>query len=343
MKIAIIGCGLIGKKRAEVIKMQAQDEIVACCDINPQIAQAFSQQFGCRSYPTAEDVLKDSEADTIIISVVNKFAKPLIIEALRSNRHVLAEKPLGRNVEESTEVLRVLEMQQTQSKQFLAVKTGFNLRFHPAIQKAKSLMDENVLGRLYFIRAQYGHGGRPGMEQEWRASKDLCGGGELLDQGVHIVDLCRWFAGDITSVSSTLRTNYWKMEVEDTAFVQMRTKENVDIQFQVGWTLWKNTFVFEIFGENGYIRLHGLGGSYGDETFEWGIRNPLGGVPTIQKEVYKNSDSCWQLEWNEYREAIQASRQPRASARDGHEANRVIDAIYQSARLNRPVEIAPYD
>lgn len=336
MRVAIIGCGLIGKKRAEAIKLQGEDEIVACYDINPQASESLSQKYECKSYPTAEQLLKDSDSESIIVSVVNKFAKPFILQALEKNCHVLAEKPLGCNLEESAEILRALSKKQNQ---YLAVKTGFNLRFHPAILKAKSLMSDGDIGPLFFIRAQYGHGGRPGMEKEWRASKELCGGGELLDQGVHIVDLCRWFAGDIENVSSVIRTNFWKIEVEDTAFVQMRTRLGTDVQFQVGWTLWKNTFAFELFGEKGYIRIQGLGGSYGEETLEIGIRNPQGGVPTIQKEVFKNSDSCWAAEWSEYKSAIQEGRQPHASARDGHEANRVIDAIYQAAYLNRPVEL----
>lgn len=334
MKIAIIGCGLIGKKRAEAIKLHGKDEIVACCDTNTAIADSFSQQYGCPAYLTAEQLLKHANPDSIIISVVNKFAKPYILQAIEAHRHVLAEKPLGRNLQESKEILDLLAKQP-----YLAVKTGFNLRFHPAIQKAKSLIETNLLGRLYFIRAQYGHGGRPGMESEWRASKDLCGGGELLDQGVHIVDLCRWFGGEIATVSSVLRTYFWKIEVEDTAFVQMQTKQGIDIQFQVGWTFWKNTFAFEIYGENGYIRISGLGGSYGEETLETGIRNPKGGVPSIQKEIFQNPDSCWLAEWNEYKNAIEGRRPPHASAQDGHEANRVIDAIYQASHLNRPIQL----
>ncbi len=330
MKVAVIGCGLIGKKRAGAIRVQQEDEIVGCFDTNHAAAEAFSKEYNCPVYPTAEQLF--SKADAIIVSVVNKFAKPYVLQALASKRHVLAEKPLGRNLFESGEIVEALK-----SHPYLAIKTGFNLRFHPAIQKAKSLLE--TIGPLYFIRAQYGHGGRPGMENEWRSSKDLCGGGELLDQGVHLIDLCRWFGGEIATVSSVLRTYHWKIEVEDTAFVQMRSKQGTDIQFQVGWTFWKNTFSFELFGEKGYIRISGLGGSYGEETLEIGMRNPKGGVPSIQKEVFSNTDICWLAEWNEYKSAIQAQRQPHASAQDGHEANRVIDAIYRASQLNRPVEL----
>src|SRR5438105_2060180 len=103
MKVAIIGCGLIGKKRAEAIKVQGEDEVVACCDVNPQASEIFAQQYQCKSYPTVDQLLDQSQAESIIISVVNKFAKPYILQALATNRHVLAEKPLGRNAEESAE------------------------------------------------------------------------------------------------------------------------------------------------------------------------------------------------------------------------------------------------
>jgi len=336
MKVAIIGCGLIGKKRAEAIKALGEDEIVACCDILPEASSAFSSQYLCKSYPTVDQLLQESEADSVVISVVNKFAKNYVLQTLESKRHVLAEKPLGRNSRESSEILEFIRKQ---PPSFLALKTGFNLRFHPAIQKTKHLLTEGIIGSLLFIRAQYGHGGRPGMEKEWRASKDLCGGGELLDQGVHIIDLARWFAGDISRVSAVLKTYFWKMDVEDTAFVQMETNRRVDIQFQVGWTIWKNTFSFELFGENGYIRISGLGGSYGEETLEVGIRNPKGGAPAVQKEIFQNPESCWLAEWNEYKLAIQSGRQPEASLNDGHEANRVVEAIYQAAHFKRPVDL----
>jgi predicted dehydrogenase len=333
MKVAIIGCGLIGKKRAEAIRVQGEDRVIGCYDANSEAAESFSRQFECPSFATSDELLGLSGANAAVVSVVNKFAKPYVLQALEKGLHVLAEKPLGRNLRESDEIIQALG----EKPGYFAVKTGFNLRFHPAMQRAKEKLAS--IGTLYFIRAQYGHGGRPGMEKEWRASKDLCGGGELLDQGVHLIDLCRWFAGDISSVSAVLRTNFWKMEVEDTAFVQLRTKQGADIQFHVGWTLWKNTFDFELFGEKGYLRISGLGGSYGEETIEIGIRNPRGGPPFVEKETFPNPDICWLAEWNEYKSAICERRQPHASAYDGHEANRVVDAIYRSAQMNCTVAL----
>jgi len=122
-----------------------------------------------------------------------------------------------------------------------------------------------------------GTGTEAGLEwKRRRASKDLCGGGELLDQGVHLVDMCRWFAGDMRSVFGVVQTKYWPIEVEDNAFVYMQSITGVDIQFNVSWTNWRNIFSFEIFGTDGYLRMEGLGGSYGLETLEHGIRRKMG-------------------------------------------------------------------
>ena len=177
------------------------------------------------------------------------------------------------------------------------------------------------------------------MEREWRASKDLCGGGELLDQGVHVVDLCRWFAGDIKSVFGTAKTKFWPMEVEDCAFVYMESLSGVDIQFNVSWTNWRNIFSFEIFGTEGYLRMEGLGGSYGTETLEYGKRKPHGGVPEIEVYEFPGEDVSWQNEWAEFKSAIEEHRQPIGNGVDGMKANQIVQAIYKSSEEKRVVQL----
>ncbi|MCX5814380.1 MAG: Gfo/Idh/MocA family oxidoreductase [Proteobacteria bacterium] len=118
----------------------------------------------------------------------------------------------------------------------VVLKTGFNHCLHPAIWKAKELIDEGEIGRCLNIRARYGYGGRPGMENEWRASKDLCGGGELLDQGVHVIDLICWFGGEVKEVYGKVETKFWDMEVEDNAFAILKTESDVTAPFHVSWT-----------------------------------------------------------------------------------------------------------
>lgn len=323
MNISIIGCGLIGQKRA--LALQDDDHLISCCDNNQDILKNYATKLGCRGYENYIDLIDSNESDIIIVSVVNKFALPIISYALSKGKHVLAEKPLGRNVSEADELVACA------SKNKVVLKTGFNHRFHPAVWQAREMLDHGKIGKLITIRARYGHGGRPGMENEWRASKDLCGGGELLDQGVHIIDLCHWFSGDIKSVFGKAATKFWNLEVEDNAFALMESVSGVDIQFHVSWTNWKNIFSFELFGEDGYLRIEGLGGSYGPETLEFGLRKKEGGKPEIQFFDYPAEDFSWKNEWLEFKDAISNKREPIGSGDDGLYANRIIEAIYKSS------------
>jgi predicted dehydrogenase len=328
VKIGIIGCGLIGKKRALVL--ESDDILVACCDTNIELGQKFAIEFNCEFYENYSDLLT-KDCDTIIVSVINKFTKEIVKLALELDKNVLVEKPMGKNFKESLCIL-------INSKDKM-LKVGFNHRFHPAIWKAKELFDAGSIGKLMFIRGIYGHGGRPGMETEWRASKDLCGGGELLDQGVHLIDLSRWFAGDIKTVFGKVSTKFWNIEVEDNAFMLLQSINDVDIQLNVSWTNWKNTFQFEIFGTDGYLKINGLGRWYGKETLEFGKRKIQGGVPDIEVFEYDDDDISWIKEWQEFKSAIKVNRQPIGNGVDGGKANQIIDALYKSSTKNKIIKI----
>ncbi len=177
------------------------------------------------------------------------------------------------------------------------------------------------------------------IRERWRASKGLCGGGELLDQGVHIIDLIRWFGGGIIEVFGKVETKFWDIKVEDNALAILKTENNVTASFHVSWTNWKNIFSFEVFGTDGYLRIEGLGGSYGPETLEFGRRKKEGGRPDINVFEFSPEDISWKEEWKEFKKAIFEKRDPIGSGIDGLKANQVIDAIYKSSELGCFVEI----
>ena len=333
MNVGIIGAGFVGAKRAALL--DDDDNLAMICDTNVSVAKELSQKYRSKSTDDYRHVAHDTDIEIVVISVINKFAAPIAIEMLKSGKHVLCEKPLGKNFEESDQILSVAK----QSGKIL--KTGFNHRFHGAIMKVKELIDGNEIGKIINIRARYGHGGRPGMEQEWRCSKDLCGGGELLDQGVHIIDLCRWFLDrEVTQVYGKVYNSFWQTEVEDNAFFHLEFGNNILAMCHISWTNWKNIFSFEIFGNQGYIKINGLGGSYGKERVEVGYRNVEGGVPDIKSYEFPDEDDSWALEWNEFKQAIKGNREPMGSGQDGYEANRIVDAIYRSSNLSKPIIIA---
>ncbi|MDP1623935.1 MAG: Gfo/Idh/MocA family oxidoreductase [Bacteroidales bacterium] len=331
MKVGIIGCGLIGRKRASAL--DKDDILVAACDTNKEVAEAFASTFDCPVFTDPSALISKTDCEIIIVAVVNKFILGITEEALKLGKHVLAEKPLGRNASESKRMVDAALLNNR------ILKTGFNHRFHPALSKAKAMFDDGQIGKLLFIRGRYGHGGRPGMEKEWRASKDLCGGGELLDQGVHLIDLSRWFAGDIRTAFGKVRTKFWDMEVEDNAFILLESIDKVDIQLQVSWTNWKNIFSMEIFGSDGYLKIEGLGGSYGPETLEFGKRRTEGGRPDIELFEFPPEDISWNKEWNEFKQAIRNGCEPIGNGMDGHRANEIIEALYASSERGTIIEL----
>jgi predicted dehydrogenase len=375
LKVGIIGCGLIGNKRAAVIKNDPESVLRAASDVTVINAAVLLQQFGAgaggRACQDWRNMLNEEKFDAVIVATPNKYLKKISLWALQRGINVLCEKPLGRNPWESERLVKVAR------ENGAILKTGFNHRHHSAIYKAHDLTARGEIGPVYFIRCVYGHGGRPGYEKEWRASRDICGGGEMLDQGVHVVDLFRWFLGDFDEAFGYTPTCYWNTEEEDNAFALFRTAKGQTAQMHTSWTQWKNRFTFEIFGEAGYLIINGLGGSYGVETLTIGKRpinrgrspiyektgktgtaphfpyvkkgrSPsfsgapvyLGGVPEEETIVFDGPDVSWELEWQEFKAAIREKREPLGSGRDGLEANRMIAAVYKSVAENRPVKLS---
>jgi predicted dehydrogenase len=347
LNLAIVGCGVIGRRRAAVAR-ELKDHIVIVADIDAERAKKTAEENDCEWTCDWRKAVEHEKVDAVIVSTINKFLAPVTIEAASRAKHVLSEKPLGRNHEEARLMVDAAH------KSGVILKTGFNHRHHPAIQKAHALCTQNEIGPLMFIRATYGHGGRPGYDREWRADADLSGGGELLDQGVHIIDLCRWFLGDFVEVSGFLDTCYWDLgyrkdsgnvnsqkasQLEDNAFALLRTAEGRVAQFQTSWTQWKNRFTFEAFGRDGYAVIDGLGGSYGKETLIIGKRRPESGPPIEERFEFTGPDLSWQEEWAEFRSAIQESRQPLANGDDGLRVMQVIAGIYESARTGKAMRL----
>jgi predicted dehydrogenase len=255
---------------------------------------------------------------------------------------VLCEKPPGRSAVETA------QMAAAASRSGCVLKVGFNHRHHPAVWQAHQACAEGVIGTPHFIRAVYGHGGRPGYDKEWRGSADLAGGGELLDQGVHILDLCRWFIGEFNQVYAQTATYFWPLgyfagenspRMEDNAFALLRTAAGQTAQFHTSWTQWKNRFSFEVFGDKGYIRIEGFGGSYGIESLTIGLRRQESGPPDEQHLQFEGPDLSWQAEWQEFKDAVANHRQPLASGEDGLQTMRLLEALYASARTDQVVHL----
>lgn len=332
-KVAIIGAGNIGGKRAISINKFHYSKVVVVVDVDYEKAKKLSRELQAETESDWKKVLKRKDIDIVVVSCINKYLAPISITALGERKHVLCEKPLGRNCEESKKIIEAAQRNRVR------LKTGFNHRHLPAIVKAKQLLDNGKIGKLCFMRCRYGHGGRPGYEKEWRANKELCGGGELLDQGVHVIDLFRWFAGDFDEAFGYIHTCFWNMKVEDNAFAMLKNKSGIIASMHTSWTQWKNLFSFEIFGTDGYLTIDGLGGNYGVETLKIGKRKPEGGPPKEEIIKFSDGDVSWETEWREFISAIKENREPNGNGWDGYQANKIIEAIYKSVRVGESVRI----
>src|SRR5580765_723933 len=215
MRVGIVGCGLIGHKRAKAL---GEHTLVATADVDlTKAAQLAALHPDCEPVPDWRSLVARSDIDAVIISTTNNSLALIAEAAVQAGKHVLIEKPAARNAKDLAPVVNRAR------NGHIVVKVGFNHRFHPAFLKARALVDEGAIGDLLYVRGRYGHGGRLGYDKEWRADPEIAGGGELLDQGVHLIDLTRWFLGDIAEVRGHVETFFWKMPVEDNGFVFLRT------------------------------------------------------------------------------------------------------------------------
>ena len=197
-----------------------------------------------------------------------------------------------------------------------------------ALQRARALIDEGALGPLMFLRGRYGHGGRVGYDREWRADPARSGGGELIDQGVHLIDLAGWFLGSFTTIDGFAATYFWDMPVDDNGFLLLRTDSGQAAFLHVSCTEWKNLFSLEIYGRDAKIAIDGLGGSYGVERLTFYKMLPEMGPPETSAWEYPRGDQSWSLEWTEFLEDIRLGRQPSAGLDAARAALDVVGTIY---------------
>lgn len=319
--IAIIGCGLIGKKRINTLNDRGV--LIACADSNLQKAKEVSSSTNSLYFENWKEVLKLKEVDIVIVSTLHDSLAEISLEAIRANKNVLVEKPAARSSKELRPLIKAIKNKK------IKVRVGFNHRYHPAIMKAKEIFDSGEIGDSMFIRARYGHGGRIGYEKEWRANPKKSGGGELIDQGPHLIDLSRWFLGDFTEVQGTIKNYFWDMPVEDNGFMTLETSDGKVAFLQVSCTEWKNLFSMEIYGSTGKLEISGLGGSYGVEKLSLFKMLPEMGPPKEKHWEFSDSDISWQCEMNDFYDDIILDRESLPGLDDAFETLNVIEKIYK--------------
>jgi predicted dehydrogenase len=316
MRVAIVGCGLIGRKRAGAL---CGCELATACDVDAGRAAAL-----CGDYSTDwRETVHRADVDIVLVATTHDLLAPIAAEAAAAGKHVLMEKPGARRAIELDPVIAASQ------KTGALVRVGFNHRYHRALQKAREIVDSGALGPLMFVRGRYGHGGRIGYEQEWRANAAVSGGGEAIDQGSHLIDLARWFLGDFPHVEGRAPTYFWKMPVEDNAFFLLRTAQGQTAMLHASWTEWKNLFSLEIAGEIGKLEINGLGGSYGTERLTHYAMSAEMGPPETFAWEYPMADNSWEMEFRAFLDDIRLGRKPEPGPEDAQAVLRVIEAVYK--------------
>jgi predicted dehydrogenase len=290
----------------------------------------------CEATNRWEDVVEREDINVVLVCTPPNLHAVTSIAAMKKGKNVLCEKPLARTLKEAEDMLVAARTSN------VILKCGFNHRHHPGIQKAREWFDKGAIGELNFIRCRYGICGRPGYEKEWRANPDIVSGGQLMEQGIHAVDLFRWFLGEFNEVVGFTATRYWNTApLEDNAFVLFRTSKGQVASLHSSLTQWKNLFSFELFGQDGYIVVEGLGGGYGTEKTILGKRAFL---EPFKDEItyFRGGDISWYEEWKEFTAAIAEKREPVGNGDDGIAALRLVNAAYESVRKGTAIKLSQF-
>jgi predicted dehydrogenase len=330
LRVGVVGCGLIGHKRAAALGLE--DELVGASDLSSAAAKQLVAEHGGRVCADVTALL-DLAPDVVVVAVSHDALADLATRALQGGAHVLIEKPAGLNS------AQIEQLQAAAAAADRRVKVGFNHRFHPGIARAAQEVHSGEHGELMHLRARYGHGGRLGYEREWRADPARSGGGELIDQGMHLLDLTHWFAGPLPLYSALLRTEFWDAPVEDNAALVLGEPEGRQgpwAMLHVSWTEWKNLFSLELFCTTAKLEIDGLVRSYGPQRLRIYRMRPELGPPELEEITFEDIDTSWDREWEHFAEAISNGGKLLGDLGDAHYAWSCVEAAYaQSPAYSR--------
>ena len=331
LSVGIVGAGLIGGKRADAL--HEGDRVVAVHDADPLRADALAGRLGVASDHHL-DALLERQPDVVVVATTHDALADLACRALDAGSHVLVEKPAGLSV---ADVDRIAVAAATAKR---LVKVGFNHRFHPGIRRAITEARSGQFGPVMYMRARYGHGGRLGYEREWRADAARSGGGELIDQGMHLIDLSNALHGNLPLHSALVHTDYWDMDVDDNAVVTLGAPERSTpwTSFHVSCSEWKNVFDLEIYCRTAKWHVVGLAGSYGPQVLRTYRMRPEMGPPDMDETTPVEGDSSWAAEWGHFRSAILNDSGIRLDGdlSDARYAHEVVQDIYASNGYRTP-------
>ncbi len=321
IKVGVIGVGSFGEKRATAIKSSTSGELVGLADADFERAKIVSRKLEVPYY-RVEELLGKKEIEVILVCVPNKYHMPLTVRALEAGKHVLCEKPFARTTAEASSMVEAAK----RAGRFL--KTGSNHRYFLSVQKAYEIFKQGAIGEIISFNGRIGNNGER-LKNSWFWDKEISGGGTLLDNGCHLLDIARWFMGDFTEAVGMTTNLYWKdCPVEDTATGVFLTKDGKMATINSSWRQLSGYFHFEVNGKDGYITVDGRFDTHGGDNLYW---QSLKGERIIHSFNYDQvPPKSYEMELEEFFSNLEKGTEPQPSGRDGLEVIKMVEAIYKS-------------
>lgn len=326
--LAVVGCGKFGTKRIEASRQAGEViDLRAVVDVNPQRAATAGARFGVRHTTDLAAVLEDPQVEAVIIAVPNSLHAPLAVQALDAGKHVMVEKPLATKPKEAEQIVKAA----LRNDRF--VKTASNHRFFPTVIQAYDWYAQGLIGEALSFRGAIGNNGSL-TRDSWFWKKEIAGGGTMIDNACHLLDIARMFMGGFSMCLGQVANLYWKQaEVEDYATGIFVTERGRQALITSSWTQWTGYFYFEIWGEEGYIFVDSRGNdrvTIGDNRNSVVRTYDFGDVPI----------SSHRDELQYFAECVRTGQQPVPSALDGREVIKMIDGVYRSTENRIWVSLA---
>lgn len=339
LKVGIAGYGIVGRRRRACIDQHPDLQTVSVCDKSFENVGEFSD--GVRFYPSYHEMLGEN-LDILIVCLTNDVNPEATIAGLERGLHVFCEKPPGRNLED---IMRVIQVERQHPG--CCLMYGFNHRYHDSVQDAINIIRSGELGRIINLRGVYGKSKIITYNQtDWRTKRAVAGGGVLLDQGIHMVDLMRLFAGEFTHVQSVVTNSHWGYDVEDNAYAIMQTDDGIVGMLNSSATQWRHRFNLDINLERGSVILGGLltgTKSYGAETLTVATVDHAtnNGDPKEQLTRY-NRDPSWEMEIKKFADCILRGEPiEHGTSRDAYNTMKLVSQIYYADTIWRDKFIIP--
>jgi len=325
IRFAVVGCGRMGLRRIKRIDSHPEAELIGVADVDKELMRKIGNEFGVDHYSNYDELINKSDVDCIVISVPNKFHAPITIGAMENGKHIFCEKPMARNPDEGIKMVK----EAIENEVFL--KVGSNLRYFPSVQKAKELLNNSAVDDILYIRGWIGNSGWQ-LNNSWFSDVELAGGGTFLDNGCHLLDICRWFLGEVVECSGSVSRMYHSIDVEDNGFGIFKFMNGEFAFIQSSWTEWADYMYMEIYGTEGYIRI--------DD------RNPNCMVTLGKKDGYQQiydfsrlPPQSYDVEFNEFMNALRNQSHPEPTGFDGLRAVQMAYGVYESSQLGKTVKI----